>query len=230
MIQCGDVVLRVPRPLTTTPKQEAKMATKNYTEVGVGSKIGRLLILGVERSGGKIRCLCQCDCGTKKYVVRYHLLANKTVSCGCYQRDMIRARKTTHNKSGTRIYNVWLNMRLRCSDPEHKNFSDYGGRGIKVCDRWQNSFANFYADMGDRPEGYSLDRIDNNGNYCPENCRWADQKTQNRNKRNNALVSFKGERKTLREWAEVLGIRYKSLKRCISRSLDEMAVNRLMRS
>lgn len=230
MIECGDRGALTPRPLTTPPIKEAKMATKNYTDVGVGSKIGRLLILEESRAKGRRVYVCQCDCGNKRTVSKWHVLAGRTTSCGCYVKDMMRAKKTIHNMCKTPTYYVWQNMRERCSSLAHKNYKDYGGRGISVCERWQNSFANFLADMGEKPKGLSLDRINNDGNYCPENCRWVDAKLQNRNKGASGLVEFRGEWRHLKEWSEVLGIDYSKLKRCLRKSLNEKAVAKLLPS
>ena len=105
------------------------------------------------------------------------------------------------------FYNVWQSMRDRCSNPRAKQFSDYGGRGIRVCDRWQNSYANFAADMGPRPDGFSLDRIDNDGDYAPGNCRWADRKTQQRNQRRAVYVVIEGIRHRAIELADASGLK-----------------------
>lgn len=109
-----------------------------------------------------------------------------------------------------REYNTWHLMIQRCKNKNATAYDRYGGRGIKICDRWLGmyGFRNFYEDMGSRPEGYTLDRIDNDGDYCPENCRWATSKTQNRNRSNNALITYNGETKTLKEWSEILGLSY----------------------
>ena len=106
-------------------------------------------------------------------------------------------------------YDAWNNMKGRCYRSSQKCYKNYGGRGIEVCDRWRDSFMNFYADMGPRPSStHMLDRIDNNGNYCPENCRWTTRKEQNDNRRTTVWIVYKGERKTLTEWSSLLGIRY----------------------
>lgn len=117
-------------------------------------------------------------------------------------------------RDNPREHSSWQAMRHRCTCPNAHEYRNYGGRGIKVCDRWMKrpeGFKNFLEDMGPRPEGYSLDRIDTNGDYCPENCRWADYRTQNRNRRSNANIAYKGETHTLKEWSEILGINYKIL-------------------
>ncbi len=121
-----------------------------------------------------------------------------------------------HGMAGTPTYQVWKGMRMRCLNPNEAGYKNYGGRGIYICERW-NTFANFLADMGQRPDRHSIDRIDNNGPYAPENCRWAISKVQSRNKRNNFLITHNGQTKTLQEWAEITGIHYGTLR---SRIID----------
>lgn len=120
-----------------------------------------------------------------------------------------------HRMSHTRIHNIWIGMHTRCNNPNHDNYSSYGGRGIKVCSRWDD-FLNFFKDMGDCPENATLERIDLNGNYCPENCRWASKKEQARNRRSNRIIEWNGEKKCLAQWAEDLHLPYKTLFRRIT--------------
>lgn len=117
-------------------------------------------------------------------------------------------------RDNTREHNSWRSMIQRCYWAKHVEYTNYGGRGIKVCERWlekPGGFKNFLGDMGPRPEGYTLDRINTNGDYTPENCRWATYKTQNRNRRNNATITYNGETHILKEWSEILGLDYKML-------------------
>lgn len=138
---------------------------------------------------------CACDCGNTHFVVGTNLTRGHVTSCG----------KHGHRMSGTPIYRVWASMRRRCEDPAVKAYPAYGGRGIKVCDRWQ-SFEHFYADMGERPSpAHSLERLDNDGDYCPENCVWATREVQVRNKRSTRLIMANGETLHLAEWARRLG-------------------------
>jgi hypothetical protein len=147
---------------------------------------------------------CSCLCGNETTVVGYSLTQGGTRSCGCSKR-MTPAHNRTHNMSGTPQYRVWATMRNRCEDPNVASYKDYGGRGIKVCDRWQK-FENFYADMGDRPTPrHQIDRIDNSGPYSPENCQWAIPSVQAKNKRNSRYLTANGESLHMAEWARRLG-------------------------
>lgn len=137
----------------------------------VGRQSGRLLCL--EEAGKSV--ICGCACGSTVTLLRGNFLACYTQSCGCLQKQRASEASTTHGFSGTAMYNAWKIMRKRCSDPAHENYKHYGGRGIKVCARWEE-FANFLADMGERPEGMELDRKDNDRDYEPGNCRWVSHK------------------------------------------------------
>ncbi len=130
---------------------------------------------------GNVRWECQCECGRPIVVLGSSLRTGNTTSCGL----CLRAERTrTHGLSETRVYKTWTAMKDRCSNPKNKAYANYGGRGIAVCDRWMNSFESFYADVGDRPsDQHSIDRINNDGNYEPSNCRWATKSQQQSNQR-----------------------------------------------
>ena len=153
-----------------------------------GVRFGSLAVVRRAQNGkaGDVRYSCSCDCG-KEHVVSARLLRDgSSTSCGCKRYSLIakssRIQKTTHGRSRDRIYMVWNSMIQRCVNPRHRRYADYGGRGITVCDRWMK-FENFLADMGEKPDGLTLDRIDNGRGYEPENCRWATYSQQNKNRR-----------------------------------------------
>ena len=116
-------------------------------------------------------------------------------------------------------YRVWVAMRTRCNNPNHTLYERYGGRGIKVCDRWNNSFVNFLSDMGERPEEMSIERIDNDKGYCPSNCKWATAREQQNNTSNNVVVSYKNQTHTLAEWSRILGIKHQTIRTRYRRGL-----------
>lgn len=167
-------------------------------------KINMLTVLyrdGTHKSGcATWKCLCDCgqECSKTSWMLKCGVM-----SCGCYAKAL----KTTHGMHGTKEYRTWDGMKARCLNPKHQSYHRYGGRGIRVCERWM-TFENFYEDMGDAPDGFTLDRIDNDGNYCPENCRWADWDTQYSNRRNSVRVEFRGELKTIGEWCRLLNLSY----------------------
>ena len=145
------------------------------------------------------RFTCLCDCGNSTEVRLRSLMQGHTKSCGCLQREIVINRSTKHGGSGTALYLVWNNMWRRCTDPGNSRYSQYGGRGIKVCSRW-GSFENFRADMGERPSGHSLDRINNDGDYEPGNCRWATVTQQAFNKQCTRHVTIGGVTRPMTQW------------------------------
>lgn len=158
------------------------------------------------------RWICRCSCGTVRSVSATRLTRGVTQSCGCGQRDYMRAAFTTHGLSKTAEYRSWKGMIQRCENANLKHYERYGGRGISVCKKWRNSFTAFLADVGPRPgPGYSLERKNNDLGYQPNNTIWADWKTQQRNKRSNHYLTFRGITKTLAGWAEVLKTRSSAL-------------------
>lgn len=146
-----------------------------------------------------------CACGNISEVDKYALLHGKTKSCGCYRGQWTKDNRTTHGKSFTPEHITWKGIRARCNNPKNHAFKWYGGRGITVCKRW-DKFENFFSDMGLRPAGKSLGRINNNGPYSPENCRWESELQQKRNFRKNRFVVYKGYRRCIADWAERTGI------------------------
>lgn len=173
----------------------------------VGRAFGRWVVLREMESGkgGHDRLECLCECGTIRVVAGSNLRRGGSQSCGCLLRELAATRCTKHGEYGTPAYQSWSSMKNRCKSPNHIHYDNYGGRGIMVCDRWQD-FRNFLEDMGQRNKGEELDRIDNNGNYCKENCRWVTSKENARNRSSNTAITYNGETRTLMEWSEILGV------------------------
>lgn len=172
---------------TKTPKQGPNLIGQQFKHLTVVKLLGR--------QNRKCFWECVCVCGKTTQSTTGDLRNGRRASCGC--------RRPKHGKSFDHIYGIWQGMIYRCHNPKNKRFTDYGGRGITVCSRWR-VFANFYADMGESPSSqHSIDRIDNNKGYSPDNCRWATRSQQQRNTRDNHYVTFNGETKPLIEWAEI---------------------------
>lgn len=173
-------------------------------QVSVGQVFGRLTVTGdAGRNGrGERMVSCVCSCGNTKDVIRYSLTSGGTRSCGCLLRETAAKKSTTHGLSKRPEYGVWLAMVSRCHNARDVAFGRYGGRGITVCDRWRSSLENFISDMGNRPPDMDIDRIDNNGNYEPGNCRWVTHKENCRNTRRNRIVTAFGESKPLAAWGD----------------------------
>lgn len=176
-----------------------------------GRRVGRLTVIrqvATERPGA--HWLCRCDCGTQKVISGGNLRRGDTVSCGCKRRENNRNHPRAHGLVHTSEYTTWMSMKARCSRPSVACYPNYGGRGIRVCERWESSFLAFYEDMGRKPSPqHSIDRIDNDGDYEPGNCRWATPAEQACNRRpasNSRFVTAFGQTKTVSEWSRLTGI------------------------
>ena len=181
-------------------------------------KYGRLTVLGESpdrSSDGRVMWRCRCDCGTEIVRIAKAVKSGNTKSCGCINKERLTAQnKATakHGMTGTRAHTAWINMQERCLNPNHNSYHRYGGRGVKICQRWLDSFTNFHDDMGDPPKGMSLDRIDVDGDYEPSNCRWATDEEQSNNRENNRYLEFGGKKQTIAQWAREVGMSREALR------------------
>jgi hypothetical protein len=191
-----------------------------FTDI-TSKKFNKLTVISrAENRGIHPAWLCKCECGNLVEVTATNLKTGNTKSCGCHKVEL----STIHGKHGHPLYKAWQGMHQRCKNKTNREFHLYGGRGISVCERW-DSFANFLNDVGERPSGMSLDRIDTNGNYEPDNCRWASWTQQNRNRRNNRFLSARNLTLTVVEWAEMTGTKYATImNRLKSGWTDEQAI------
>ena len=193
-----------------------------------GKKFGRWTVIeyaGIDKHHNALwLCECSCENKTRKIVISNNLKRGISKSCGCLMMEMSREKMIAYNKeahrpslkhglSGTRIYHIWSNMIDRCYRKNNRKYSDYGGRGIKVCDEWRKGIEPFWewATNNGYAEDLEIERIDNDKDYCPENCKWSTRKEQVRNRRNTRKLTYNGETKTIQEWADEIGIRYITL-------------------
>lgn len=185
-------------------------------------KFGRLTVIdkhGKDRFGN-ILWNCICECGKIKITKTHHLLKGICKSCGCIHKE---GNSRTHKMSGTRIYNIWHGMIERCYNANSASYSNYGGRGITVCSSWKKGFSTFYkwASKNGYANNLTIDRINVNGNYKPNNCRWVNIKEQANNKRTNIVINYNGKNKTLKQWSEDLEMSYSCLRHRLYRGWSE---------
>ena len=202
-------------------------------------KFGRLTAIRLEeirprKSGGTIHFwLCQCECGNKTIVRSVQLLNGRTKSCGCLQREIAHNINKTHGLRNTKLYKKWLDIKKRCYNPNQRFYYCYGARGIGMCDEWRNDFKTLYDwaitnGYDEKAKIYecTIDRIDVNKDYSPENCRWVNQKIQNRNSRHCRLITYNNETHCLTEWAEITGLSANKIRRRLNRNWSiERALN-----
>lgn len=205
-----------------------------------GQKFGKLTAIefvGVD-ANRNAQWRFKCDCGREIVASGSRVRNGHTKSCGCLQKERAseiiqnynkgpsykQPTRYTHGGSKTRLYDIWVHMKLRCDNSNRDNYKYYGGRGIKVCKEWREDFSSFrdWALSHGYKDGLTIDRIDSNGNYEPDNCRWATVKEQQNNKRNNRMITIDGKTKTMAQWANEKGINYKSL---ANRIYHGMSVN-----
>lgn len=192
-----------------------------------GQRFGRLVVerqAGQDKSG-RIMWLCKCDCGNERIVHSRHLIHGATKSCGCIVIENVK----THGGSSERLYTVWVDMRSRCNSESEPSYNNYGARGIRVCSEWDDyaTFRKWALSNGYDPNApkykCTLDRVDNDGDYCPENCRWVDRNIQGNNRRNNHYLTALGETHTLAEWSKITGINPETLRGRIASGNDPFA-------
>jgi len=195
----------------------------------IGRRLGKLVVVSYfGKVKGRAAWNCVCDCGNEKVISTEHI--NRVKSCGCFQLERTSAANRTHGHTKTRTYRIWTGMKQRCSNQKTNSYADYGGRGIKVCDRWLHSFENFLADMGECPPGLEIDRADNDGNYEPGNCQWATEKTQANNRRQGAYKTAKlGEKDVIAIRSETKQTRADYKRQAKNYGVSWQAIDKIMR-
>ena len=184
-----------------------------------GKRFGRLVVLEkvapqIGPTGRKRTAYrCKCDCGNVVVVLRENVVSGRTGSCGCYKHERGVEVNTRHGETRTRLHNLWLSMKARCQNPNNKSYHNYGGRGVTVCDEWSNSYESFrdWALANGYADNLSIDRLNNDMGYSPDNCRWVTFHQQQNNRRNNRVIEFTGKSMTLAEWAREIGVSHKTL-------------------
>ena len=189
----------------------------------VGHQFNKMTVIGTSQkkcaNKNFMYWTCQCECGNIKEVREDHIFDGKIISCGCHKDKLTRERMKTHEDSSSSLYGRWSHIKGRCCCPTDDAYVNYGSRGITMCDEWTNSYESFRdwsLANGYQPD-LSIDRIDNNKGYSPENCRWASVKIQANNKRNNHMITYNGETHTLAEWAEMLGLTQATLRQRLNK-------------
>ncbi len=212
---CGNIIQSDRYAVTSGKTRTCGCRRKDPRKDLVGKRFGRLIVRSYHGNG---LWECVCDCGNVVNRNAGSLRTDKECSCGCKQTKFV----AKHGLSDEKIYHIWRGMMDRCYNPTTESYYLYGKRGIRVCDRWRgsNGLMNFLADMGRPTKEQSIDRIDVNGDYCPENCRWATAVEQSNNKRNNVYITYNGQTKTSAQWAHQFGIGVSTLHYRLKRGLE----------
>lgn len=185
-----------------------------------GKRFGKFTVIEFAGSkDGYALWKCVCDCGKEKIIRGSGLRSGNTVSCGCWRKEITSSVLTKHGMANSRLYTIWSNMKARCFKQSNTEYCYYGGRGITICDEWKDDFQSFYdwAMANGYKEHLTIDRIDVNGDYSPENCRWVDMKVQSNNRRSNHIIEFNGESHNVKQWSEILGINENTIRTRIQR-------------
>lgn len=190
----------------------------------IGKRYGRLTVLvknPVSSPSNNTRWDCVCDCGRVTTVIGSKLVNGHTSSCGCFHEEQFRASTLKHGMSSTPEYNIWCGIKDRCYNSRNEAYQRYGGRGITMCDRWRESFQNFYDDMGGKPsENHSIERLDNDKGYSSDNCVWATPTEQANNRRSNNYQEYNGVTKTVAEWSREYSMSYAKLSKRLKKGID----------
>lgn len=216
LCSCGNYAVATSSALKRGERKSCGCLKKKYDHIG--ERFGRLLVVGEAEEkvvhGQQRSWICRCDCGKTTIVKGSNLRNGITNSCGCLALELASKRAKInaykHGDSHERLYKIWLGMKERCLNPNTAHYDCYGGRGITLCEEWLDypKFKEWAINNGYN-EGLTIDRIDVNGNYCPENCRWTTKKEQAQNRRTTLHITFNGEIKTIHEWSQIFGIREK---------------------
>lgn len=186
-----------------------------------GQKFGRLTVISIaeRKKGYGVYWLCKCECGNETITSTGHLKSGHTKSCGCLQKERAKEYNQKHCQTYTRMYYIWISMKGRCYNNNNNAYKNYGKRGIKICDEWLNNFEKFYewSINNGYTDELTIDRIDVNGNYTPENCRWVDRITQANNTTRNKFLTYNNETKTLAQWCNILNLNYHTIKRRLNK-------------
>lgn len=180
----------------------------------IGQRFGRLVVTSINRKNGQTFCECNCDCGNTKTVRRGQLTSGDTISCGCYHKEHNSEFGKKHGLSKHPLYTVWSGIIQRCTNQNAENYKRYGGRGITVCDEWKNDFKSFYdwASSNGYLKGLTIERINNDQGYTPDNCRWATISEQANNKRKNHFFTYNDITHTIAEWSRILNVNAETLR------------------
>lgn len=177
-----------------------------------GKRYGKLMV--VKRMANRDKAVtvweCKCDCGNTTIVTSANLRSGRTKSCGCLRGIVSKQKATTHGMSKSKLYYIWSDIKQRCYQKNNPAFKFYGGRGIKMCNEWFKSYERFmkWAEINGYHEGLTIERIDVNGDYCPDNCKWIQLSEQAQNRRSNILIDYNGESHCLSEWCNIYKVNY----------------------
>lgn len=207
--ECGKESVRYLSGLKSGTEASCR-CSRSARRVEPGERFGRWLVVRDDKddeyeSASFQRVWCRCDCGTERSVIAESLSRGRSTSCGCYHREVAGLHSKRHGQNNSGMYHVWWSMHRRCYDPKHKAFKQYGGKGVRVCERWHD-ISNFVADMGSRPAGTTIDRLDASKDYEPGNCRWATGKQQIRHRSNTYTVEYNGEKIALGDLLDLKGV------------------------